>query len=197
MVSSVTQICNLALAHLGRDRLENVSSDDGETARWCNELYVPAREFVTADALWRHAKKIAVLAEADNDREDDWIYAYQRPSDCLRFWYMLPETGRFWRPDAIPYETFADIIYSDELAARGLYIRSVEDTAKFTPSFVNALSWYLAHLLASPLKMSEETMANMLQGYASAKANAIATDSAEQLYVPTADEVAADWIAYR
>ncbi len=41
-------------------------------ARWANEFYGHARDYVTEAGLWRHAKKTLTLEEGVNDREDDY-----------------------------------------------------------------------------------------------------------------------------
>lgn len=196
-MASVTDICNLALrARLGQDRITGINADSAE-ARACLDVYGLARSFVTADAVWRHSKKLITLAEADNDRADDWAYAYERPSECLRLRFLLPSSGRIQMRDQVPCETFADLIYSDEPSARAFYQIDVQDTTKFTPSFVNALGWYLAHLLVQPLKLDTKMMGEMLNGYQIAKSNAIQADAAEDIYTPELDAALPDWMAAR
>lgn len=196
-MASVTDICNLSLsARLGQTRIANTSENSPE-ARASLMFYPIARSFVTADAVWRHSKKLATLAEATNDREDDWAYAYERPSDCLRMRFLLPSNGRISQQDAVPCETFADLIYSDEPDARIFYQFDQTDTTKFSPSFINALSWYLAHLLVQPLKLDNKMMADMLAGYDKARANAVATDAAEDIYSPQLDTALPDWMKAR
>lgn len=199
MASSVTQIANLALAHLGQFRLNNISSDDGAEARWCNELYPHARDFVTEqpDIIWRHAKRTLTLEETDNDREDDFEYAYVRPSDCFSFRYILSETGA-WDPRyPIRFECEGDTVYTDEQTARGVYVRQITDVTKFVPSFTDAVAWYLAHLLCVPLRMENGLIGTTLSGYSNALAKAVACGAAEQVYVKTADEAMPDWLRGR
>lgn len=198
MVATPVSICNLALgARLGQVRISALS-DSTEEARWSNEFYAIARDFVTADALWGHARCVASLTElSDNDLEDDYTYAYQRPSDCLRVVYLLPEMGRFDQRSVMRTKRIGSTIYSDEPNARLYYIKQVTETSTYSPAFVQALAWYLAHLLANPLLKSPQLMADMLNGYAVAKANAIATDEAEEILAFDADEQMPDWLAAR
>lgn len=196
-MASVTDICNLALsARLGQDTIASTTEDSNE-ARKSLLFYPMARAFVNGDAVWRHGKKLLTGAEADNDRPDDWAYAYERPSDCLRFRFMLPSSGGIQWKDAVPCETFADLIYSDEPAARLFYQVDITDTTKFSPAFINTLGWYLAHLLVMPLKIDAKLMADMLNGYRTARSNAIATDAAEDIFVPDLDYARTDWLEAR
>lgn len=195
MASSTTQIANLALAHIGQSRIESMSETSAE-ARWANELYPHARDYATEQPgiLWRHAKRTLTLEETTNDRDDDFEYAYVRPSDCYSFRYILAETGAFDPRYPIRFECEGDVIYTDEATARGVYLRQITDVTKFVPSFVEAVAWYLAHLLVQPLRQENRLLDTTLGGYQRALAHAIACGAAEQSsYIPTADEAMPDW----
>lgn len=199
MASSVTQIANLALAHLGQYRLVSVSSNDSNEARWCNELYPHARDYVTEDerVLWRHAKRTVSLAETANDREDDYRYAYERPSDCFSLRYILSRTGAFDPRYPIRFECESDVIYTDEPTARGVYVSQVTDVTKFVPGFTDAVAWYLANLLVQPLRQENGLKSMTLAGYDRAVGIAVARGAAEQVFVKTADEAQPDWLLGR
>jgi hypothetical protein len=193
--SSETAICNIALAaRLGQSRIPNLQ-DTSKEARLCNEFYEHARDFTTQAALWGHARTVATLDEnADNDLEDDFAYSYAYPSDCLRIVYLLPETGKaFDRANAVRSKRVGDNIYSDEQNARAYYIRQLTDASKFSPAFVDAISWYLASLLVQPLRLENQLTITMLQGFGTSLARAVALDEAEEIFQQTADEAQAEW----
>lgn len=192
MASSSTQIANLALGKITSTRIESLSEVSKE-ARWANEYYGQARDYVTEAALWRHAKKTLQLEEGSNDRDDDYQYAYNRPSDCLKFCYLLPRTGAFDPRYPIRFECEGDLIYTDEAMARGLYIRQITDVTKFSPSFTEAVAWYLAHLLVTPLRLENGLISTTLQGYGGALVHAISMGAAEQLIIWSADEQMSEW----
>ena len=192
MAASPTQIANLALGKIGQQRIENIS-DDLKEARWALEYYGHARDYVTEAGLWRHAKRTLTLAEASNDRDDDYQYAYERPSDCLKFVYVLPLRGAFDPRAPIRYESEGDLIYTDEPTARGLYLRQITDVTKFMPSFTEAVAWYLAHLLVSPLRLENKLLETTLSGYGGALSHAAACGDIEQLIIRDADETMADF----
>lgn len=197
MASSVTQICNLALnARLGQDRIESIN-EDSAPARAAKEHYAHALAFATEDADYRFARKIATLAQITNDRAVEWTFAYERPSDCLKARYILPYSGRFDPRFVIPYEAMADAIYTDESAARLRYSRLVTDVTRFSPSFTEAVAWYLAHLLVMPLQLDTKLMGDMLNGYQIAKQRAVAADASEELVQQSANDTIPDWQAYR
>lgn len=199
MASSVTQIANLALGKLGQMRLTNISANDTNEARWCNEFYPHARDYVTEqpNIVWRHAKRTLVLEETTNDRTSDFQFAYGRPSDCFSFRYILPYQGGFDPRYSLRFECEGDTVYTDEATARGVYVRQITDVTRFVPSFTDAVSWYLAHLLCVPLKMESAQLDKMLAGYYRALGHAVACGAAEQLYIKTADEAQPDWLTGR
>lgn len=192
MASSTTQIANLALGKIAQSRIESLTEESTE-ARWANEYFGHARDYVTEAGLWRHAKKTLTLEEGTNDRDDDYRYAYNRPSDCLKFCYVLPLRGAFDPRYPIRFETEGDLIYTDEPTARGLYIRQITDVTKYVPSFTEALAWYLAHLLVSPLRLENGLISTTLAGYNNALSIAVAHGAMEQLVIRDADESMADF----
>lgn len=196
MASSTTQIANLALGKIGQSRIEALTEESKE-ARWANEFFGQARDYTTESALWRHAKKTLTLEETDNDREDDYAFAYVRPSDCLKVARILSSSGAFDPRYPIRFDCEGDVIYTDEAIARGVYVRQVTDVTKFVPSFTDAVAWQLAHLLVQPLRLENSLIATTLQGYDRAMGHAIAMGAAEQLIIWTADEAAPDWITGR
>lgn len=192
MASSSTQIANLALGKVGQARIESLSEATKE-ARWANEYYGQARDYVTEAGLWRHAKKTATLAEGTSDRADDYRYAYERPSECLKFCYLLPNTGAFDPNNPIRFECEGDLIYTDEASARGVYIRQVTDVTKFSPSFTDAVAWQLAHRLVQPLRLENSLISTTLQGYMGALHHAAEIGAMEQLIIWNADEQLSEW----
>lgn len=199
MAASTTQIANLAMARLGQFRLTNLASDTGEEALWANELYAHARDYVTEQPgiMWRHAKKTATLADTTNTRDDDYQYAYSRPSDAFSVRYLLAQYGAYDPRFPIRFECEADVIFTDEPNARVVYVAQITDVTKFVPSFTDAVSWYLAHLLVQPLRMENRLLETMLGGYGQALRHAVACGAAEQVLIKTADEAMPDWLLGR
>jgi len=192
VAASSTEIANLALAHLGQKRIETLSEETKE-ARWANQLYPAALAYVTEAALWGHARRTLVLEVTDNDRESDYQYAYVRPSDCLSFKYILPYEGRFDPGAPINFEREGDCIYTDEETARGVYVRLVETTTKFAPSFDDAVALQLAQRLVAPLALDKSLKREMADAYRFALEYAVSIGACEQLVIWSADEAQSEW----
>jgi hypothetical protein len=147
----------------------------------CRALYAAARDTVQAAHPWDFCTEIDLLAETTNDRPDDWAYKYIMPT-CLRFVRVWPYQGLPNPRYPIDYEIRGDYIYCNVQYARGLYVVSVEDPTKFSPSFVSALSFYLASELCMPLGKQARLAERMVDAYNVEIARAAQTDANQ---VPT------------
>lgn len=173
-MSSVVDICNLALSHLGDEaQVAAIAPPDGTIqASHCARYYPIARDvLLTAGARWHFATKRVALAEVTNPFEDDWAYAYALPSTCLKPLSLLypgvPErylgAAGDTDADSHPFIVESDdsgnkVLYANIEGAYLRYIDAVTDTTKFTPLFVIALSRLLAAYLAGPILKGETGM---------------------------------------
>ena len=155
-MASTVSICNLALGHLGADKIDALSEASSE-ARACNRFYGQTLDaLLAAGPPWRFARHAAVLAEVTGTAADAgslgrWAHAYALPVDLMRVRALRPSDGPLPADGSYPYELSGDRLYADVAPAVLHYIRRVDDPSKFPPLFVEALSWHLAARLAMPL----------------------------------------------
>ena len=170
-MSSVVDICNTALAHLGSDaQISAISPPDGSTeAGYCSRFYPIARRRLLESFVWPFATKRAALAGVANS-SDVWSYAYAVPADCLRPVRILTagqlrslleqltnqsdgtiRTTLFDEEAGAPYQREGDVLYTHEPEAVLLYLRDVTNPTKFSPVFEEALGYQLASFLAGPI----------------------------------------------
>lgn len=156
-MASALDICNLALAHLGDSA--NVSSIDppegSAQAEHCARFYPVARDSLLEMHNWSFATRRVQLALLAEDIDTAWSYAYAAPNGMVKPIAVLLD-GSTNDADAQPYitETLSTglvIIYTNAENAVLRYVARVTDTTKFTPLFVDALSWLLASYLAGPI----------------------------------------------
>lgn len=168
---SVVSICNLALSNLGKDTINSLSEATAE-ARACSQFYEHVRDTLLQAYPWRFAGKTRSLAEVTNDRPGDWLYAYDRPNDCLKVQWVRPQYSAdaavpkaLYPGDEIsyPYDVDGGIIYCDLTPAILRYTFRQTDPTKFSPLFVEALSWHLAVRLAMPLTRDPKIRADAFQ----------------------------------
>lgn len=165
-MASAVDICNLALGHLG-DRATVASLDPPEgsaQAEHCARFYPLARDTLLEMHAWNFATKRATLAQL-NSTVEAWAYSYATPTDAIKLLYVLPsytttDNELVYNSDStyIPHpfvrevnETGADVVYTNVEDAVLRYIARVTDTTRFSPLFVQTLSWHLASMLAGPI----------------------------------------------
>ena len=167
-MASVVSICNLALSNVGKDNI-NALTDAGAEARACSQFYEHTRDTLLQAYPWRFAGKTQSIAEVTNDKPGQWLKAYARPSDCLKLRWLRPaysvDDFPMSKQDeiSIPYETEGANIYCNLTPAFLRYTFRVTDPTRFSPLFVDALSWHLAVRLAMPLTRDPKIRADAWQ----------------------------------
>lgn len=176
----------MALGQLSRQTISDIgTAEDSEEWRVCNRFYATARDFVLEDVWWGFNKRIVALALL-TETPREWAYMYARPSGALVIRYLLPNYTIYtsndditiipeyldspvqrW-PREVPFEPMqasdgAPVICTNESDAYCCYSVRETDTARYSAGMVNALMWYLTHLIAMPLKGAK-------QGYEEQKA---------------------------
>lgn len=161
-MSSVIDICNLALSHIGQ--AADVSTIDPPensiAAEYCARFYPMARDTLLESHAWDFALRREPLAMLKHDSKQ-WRFCYAVPAECLKILNILPETAvndTACLSVNHARETTADghmIIWSDTGNAIARYIKRVDNSHLFTPSFTTALSWKLAAMLAGAIIKSD------------------------------------------
>ena len=187
MALTDVQICNMALGHLGQTKFIADLSERSLAADLCNQFYEQARNFSFEDFPWPFANKYATLELVEEDPNDEWDYSYRYPSDCMAVRRIVTTIGRT-DPNPPPFEIGGDdqgrLIYTDQEDAIGKYTRLVEDTNLYPAVFGEAVSWWLAGLLAPGLARDKKQGQLAFQMYAVIKGQAEAQQLNEQQQSP-------------
>ena len=200
MATTKTEIANLALSHI-RDKgvLENVETDPTSQGRSANLWYDPARRQALAEFDYGFARRRLILAAHGEDPPAEWAFRYQWPSDIIIPRYIQNPLGRGLPPVLFDFEQAGDgtmCILTDQEEAVLVYTRDVEDTTFFSPHFVLAHSYLLAHFIAGPLTGKKLIQDQMIANYN----NAINTGAAHEANVTvrgTEGWPLADWTLER
>jgi hypothetical protein len=153
---SVISICNMALARIGQGKQITSLTESSQAAATSSVFFDQVRDEVLVEFPWPFALRRVTLAVVEEDPNDDWAFAYRRPTDCMTARRVLSGLSRNARP--LTWEPGGDasggLIFTDYDAAALEYIARVETPALFPAKFVNALAWRLAEELASVLQES-------------------------------------------
>ncbi|MCK5604940.1 hypothetical protein KAR91_23825 [Candidatus Pacearchaeota archaeon] len=175
MAFTETEICNMALGHIGVPAL-TVFGESTPQGRACTKYYAAARDFVLRGHAWGFAEYRNYGALLTGQTLFGWDLAYQYPNDSIHM-------RRLWQEDeTLPPIQFqvmlsankiSKIIVTNEAQAVLVYTLRLTNTASYDIAFVTALSWKLASDLAIPLtkkKGKTEELLRLYQAYiASAK----------------------------
>lgn len=181
MAQSKTEICNLALARLGKDQfIGNIETEQSKPARLCRQFYPMALAELLEDYDWTFAQSVVQLAVPVGDPPPGWSFQYSLPADCLSPIRVCDESGaRLWSwswlnrglnstlqmPD-IPFKKMRSassggvVIVTDMPDAFLIYTAQVDNSGDYSALFVSALAWRLAVELAMPMAV-EPSLAKM------------------------------------
>ena len=147
-MATKVQICNMALSYVGaRARIESLSEATSE-ANACNVWYEEIRKEVLDADDWDFARRRVALAVHSENPPSQWAYRYAYPSDAIRVRRLERDNdqfaARFELDTSVTSSGSSRSIVTDEASAVAIYTRDEDNTALFTPRFVDALALGLA-----------------------------------------------------
>lgn len=160
-MASKTEICNLALGHLGQSkRISNVDTQTTPEAAACKLFYDYALETILREIDWPFATKIADLAVVAENPTTTWGYAYRYPSDCIKIRRipsaLLTDTSETRIPFAESFDGSGNLIYCSEANAKLEYTSLVVSVTLYPSDFIMALSYFLASLIAPSVTTGDD-----------------------------------------
>lgn len=162
MSVSKVEIVNKALHHLGVERINSLD-DNNKRAKVMKDIYDITRKTVLEDHIWPFAKKRVELSPLVATPAFGFKYQFNVPSDFLTG--VKEENG---------YEYFQEgsVFVSDSNVLQLTYIWDLQDVAKFSPGFVEALALRLAHDSCYSITQSKSHMDGLAGRYGTELANA-------------------------
>ncbi len=156
-MASEVDIVNLALSRLGDSAtVSSISPPEGSAqAEHAARFYPIARNSLLELHPWGFATRREPLAMLTSG-STAWTFAYATPAGMLAPFSVLANDATDDTTGAQPYIIESDdggarILYTDQADAVLRYAALVTDTTRFSPLFIDALSWLLASHLAGPL----------------------------------------------
>lgn len=198
-MASVVDICNLAMSRLGDSaNIASIDPPEGSPqSEYCAQFWPIARDAALEAFPWSFATRRVTLAEVATE-SNAWAYAYALPSNCLRVLAVQDfESGSDIGVDSsspVPAPFAVEALASGSLAiltdqdkASAKYIVRVTDSTKYSPLFLEYVSWLLASHVAGPLIKGDAgaKMAQFCMAAAdSVLAKARATDASQRAVRP-------------
>lgn len=129
-----TGIVNMALRHLGSERVNSIN-DDEKGAEVMLDFYDISRKSALEAHPWNFAIKRANLSRLNSTPEFGYAYEYQLPADCLR---VLKEENdnRFEREGRV--------LLTNEDKLEIIYISDATNAGDFSTTFVDYFALELA-----------------------------------------------------
>ena len=167
-MASAVDICNLALGHIGnKAEITAIVPPDGSAeAAQCGKFYPIARDECLSEFDWGFAKRRQVLAQISGTAPSGWQYWYTVPNPYLVARQVVVE--EYNTPVQFTTEshvTHGTIILANTENAELWYTAIIEDTTKYPPLFIHALSWLLASYLALPITREPKIKEVSVQQY--------------------------------
>jgi hypothetical protein len=165
-------ICNLALGWLGVKPI--TAMDDATTeAELCDANWDVVRDAVLEARQWTFAVERAQLAADASAPISGWTARYQVPADCIRV--LSADLGD--DTNEIDWQREGQFVVCDEASPIFIrYLKRVEDTLLWSPSFCLAMACRLALVLVVPLVENRALQADLWKLYAQAIRDASALD---------------------
>jgi hypothetical protein len=140
------QIINMALGHLGETQFIQARTELSNERLVAEIYYDPSLQLILEGFAWPETTKYGALGLVEEAPNDDWLYSYRYPSDCLMMRRIITILGR-QEPDPPPWITGQDdagrLIYTNVSEAVAEYTKAIS-VGKFSAYMAAALSWWLA-----------------------------------------------------
>ncbi len=164
MAFSETEICNLALGHLGEGRVTSLE-EDSVAARACALHFAAVRDQVLRSHRWNFAQDRVSLAQLAEAPAFGWAYQYELPADCLRVLEFNGTEIGDWISNEFVIE--GRKLLTDAGTARLVYLKRIVDVSLYDALFVEALAVKLAIVLSETIRGTTGKTAELERAYQS------------------------------
>lgn len=162
-------IFNMALAHIGST---DTIADELELSPErviCSRFWDTCRDWLFAykDMKWKFATNTVALADL-GDPPPQWGFRYRYPNDCVNALEIVADNSILLQtsqkiPFEIGYEAAGRVIYTNQDDAILSYTKRIEEAERYPATFVAAIAYNLAAMIAMPLKKDGNLANDLLQ----------------------------------
>ncbi|MDR1684873.1 MAG: hypothetical protein LBR82_00250 [Desulfovibrio sp.] len=182
-MQSTVQLYNLALARLGGDQFQPLTSpqEDDALAKLCQTLFPHVLDMTLQAHSWGFALRTVILPQVAIPQDGNggvFSYRYQMPSDCVR--PVRLQGGRNHSPAYQVHGSNAGaVLLTDEAPATLIYVARETDPKRWPAMFADALAWGLASELATARINDPQRQQFYVQMYRGAVTDAAAQNMRE------------------
>ncbi|AZS06560.1 tail tubular protein [Alteromonas phage ZP6] len=151
-MTTAINICNQAISEVGGEFITDLNDAQRE-ATLCKTLYPAALDHVLTAARWSFLGHRVILSPSANVPAFGFRNAFEIGGDILEIYEVFDQVK--YNPDLVQNNLYwqreGDYILAD---ADVIYVKckiKKTDPSEFSPQFTQAVSAYLAHLLAMPM----------------------------------------------
>jgi len=159
------QILNMALGHLGETQFIAIRSELTNQRIVGDVYYDSALQMILEGFVWPETTQYAALGLVETNPNDDWLYSYRYPSDCVMARRIVTINGR-QEPNPPPFITGQDVagrlLYTNAQDAVLEYSKLIA-VANFSGHMAQAFSWWLAGDMAPGLAKDRKMAAGCYQ----------------------------------
>lgn len=193
MPTTDVTIINMSLSHLGHTIFIDDRNEDSQEVAVSDVHYDQAVAYVLEDFAWGCARRYVTLGLVEEEPNDDWRFSYRYPVDTVKIRRVVTALGQR-NPAPPPFVIASDdegrLIYTDEEDAVVETTKLLTDPALFTAMLAEAISWWLAGLMATGLAKDEKTAIKCFAMYESVRVRAAVSDVNEAQDPPEEDSEA-------
>jgi hypothetical protein len=150
-MTSKVEICNKALTLLSANLITAFDPDESTEAALCVTNYESARRYTLEQRAWTFASKRVILNASGAVPAWGYGHTFNLPADFIRMVFLSRDPIFKDGGDNVEYKREgADLVANVSI----LYMKYVFDLVeedRFTSTFVEAMSHWLAYLMATPL----------------------------------------------
>lgn len=158
-----TDICNMALGHIGKGTITGTDQLNSPEAKWCGEYYPNVRRTMLQEFDWSFARQVQELPlHAEDSANGNYPYQYIMPPKSVSIHRVASsrggdrevnyELGLYVSPDGAELP----VLWSDFLNPWITYTRDINSNSLMSPEFVKAFTYQLAMEIAPALSLDKK-----------------------------------------
>lgn len=157
-MASKIDVFNMALGHIGVNSTVADEQERSPERVACSRFWDQCRDALLAykSMPWSFSLSIVPLAEIATQSER-WAFRYRYPSDCINIVDLVLDSDLHSMhgqrvPYQVAFEADSRVILTNLERAHAVYVKRITEVERWPATFVEAMSYRLAAMIAMPLK---------------------------------------------